>query len=260
MITMSFVAHQDDDLLFMNPDAASDIGPGNEVWIVYLTAGNLTPGAGGMPYADKRIQGARAAWARAAHRPNSWNFELLTVNGRQLATNTLNGTGGKVRLVHTFINAANGADDGDLSRMWDSHAFVASPIDGRASYTYSTFLAMLKALIGYANPEFIRVQDTQGFQCGDHIDHVHGARFAMTANLGPGGTVLRRADEYFDYIITNFAANWAGSGWAEEKLSIWNQYKPFDNQLGPTSWDNVADRQHRRRVLDIGDTWSADEL
>ena len=65
MTTLSFVAHQDDDLLFMNPDIVSDVQVREPTWITYLTAGNLAPGPAGMVYADQRIQGARAAWARA---------------------------------------------------------------------------------------------------------------------------------------------------------------------------------------------------
>jgi hypothetical protein len=36
--TMSFVAHQDDDLLFMNPDITSDVQAGCNIWIVLQNA------------------------------------------------------------------------------------------------------------------------------------------------------------------------------------------------------------------------------
>ncbi len=39
---MYFVAHEDDDLLFMNPDIADSIAAGNRVVIVHLTSGDLT--------------------------------------------------------------------------------------------------------------------------------------------------------------------------------------------------------------------------
>jgi hypothetical protein len=38
-VDMHFVAHQDDDLLFMNPDIATSIAYGNHVVSVFLTAG-----------------------------------------------------------------------------------------------------------------------------------------------------------------------------------------------------------------------------
>jgi LmbE family N-acetylglucosaminyl deacetylase len=60
--TISFVAHQDDDLLFMNPDIASDVQAGYNVWIVYLTAGQVQF-RDEMEYANQRIVGARAAYA-----------------------------------------------------------------------------------------------------------------------------------------------------------------------------------------------------
>lgn len=254
MTTLTFVAHQDDDLLFLNPDVMSDVQGGAETWICYLTAGNIVAGPAGMGYADQRIQGARAAWARGAKVASPiWDYELITLpSGRQLATNKLRGTG--VRLVFTYMSAANGTDNGDLWRMWHNPAFAATPIDGRPSYTRASFIAMLKELIACAGPEFLRMQDTEGNPMGDHIDHTAAARFAMSANLDASGKCVLRADEYFGYIVTNFAENWSGY-WRDEKKAAWDCYKPFDSQVGDTSWDNVMGRQYRRHVYWPGDTW-----
>lgn len=257
---LSFVAHQDDDLLFMNPDIASDVqaaGSG-QTWIVYLTAGNIPAGPAGMDYADKRIQGVRAAWARAAKLPNSWAFELITFGDHNLATNTLDRTNGRLRLVFTFISAAAGPDDGDLARMWNDASFVARPIDGRPAYTRASFTALLRAILAQVNPDFVRVQDSFGFQTGDHIDHVYAARFAMSANL-VNGKVARRADSYFGYIIQNMPPNWSGY-WRDEKQAIWNAYKPYDPQVGPTTWDNIMDKEKIRHLYQPGDSWLPSDL
>jgi len=253
--TLSFVAHQDDDLLFMNPDAASDAQAGTQTWICYLTAGNLVNGADGMPYADQRIQGARAAWARAAKVADDWEFEPITLsNGRQLATNYLTAAP-HVRLVFTFINAANGPDNGDLCRMWADPAFQAAPIDGRPAYTKTQFIATLKALIATVAPDFIRVPDVWGWpDMQDHIDHGYAAQFAMSANITTGSKVVRRADSYFGYIVQSMPDNVAGY-WQTEKQAIWDAYKPYDPQLNWGSWNNVMTKQHRRQILWPGDTW-----
>jgi LmbE family N-acetylglucosaminyl deacetylase len=256
--TVSFVAHQDDDLLFMNPDVVSDVQAGQPTWITYLTAGNLTPGPAGMLYANRRIQGARAAWARGARITDpSWTFQLLTVGGRTLATNRLAGT--SLTLVFTFINAANGGTGdpvGDLGRMWADPTFVARPIDGRPTYTQKQFTAMLRALIASVDPDFIRVPDPDGEAMGGHVDHANASRFAMEAN-STGGVVTRRADTYFDYIDAQMPENFFGY-WRDEKLAMWNAYKPFDSEVGPTSWDELASREHRRRIYWPGDRWVPD--
>lgn len=256
MTTLSFVAHPDDDLLFMNPDIASDIQAGQPTWVAYLTAGNLVAGPDGMEYADQRIQGLRAAYARAANVTNAWEFQLITLpSGRSVASNYLRDAP-HVHLVFTFINAANGSDDGDLCRMWTIPSFVASPIDGRPSYNKSSFTAMLKALIAYVQPDFLRITDPSGFELGDHIDHTYAGKFAATANLTTGGKAVRRMDAYFGYCIASFPPNSSGY-WATEKLAIWQAYKPHDSAFPPgsTSWDDLASHQFRRHVWMPGDTW-----
>lgn len=40
---MYFVVHEDDDLLFMNPDIQNSIRQGNNVTVVHITAGDLPP-------------------------------------------------------------------------------------------------------------------------------------------------------------------------------------------------------------------------
>jgi LmbE family N-acetylglucosaminyl deacetylase len=256
--TLSFVAHQDDDLLFMNPDIVSDVQAGTPTWITYLTAGNLDRGPAGMPYADKRLQGARAAWARGAKVPNpSWTFRLLTVGGRTLASNRLDGT--NLNLVFTFINAANGGIGdpvGDLGRLWTDPTFVTQPIDGRSAYNRAQFVAMLRALIAYVGPDFLRVQDPAGDEMGGHVDHANGARFVLEANSADG-LAAKRADTYFDYIDAKMPENFNGY-WRDEKLAMWNAYKPFDSEVGPTAWDELGSREHRRRIYWPGDRWSPD--
>ncbi|MCE3550360.1 PIG-L family deacetylase [Pseudonocardia sp. RS11V-5] len=258
MTTLSLVAHQDDDLLFMNPDVVSDVQAGEPTWIMYLTAGNLDPGPAGMPYANKRIQGARAAWERGAQVANpSWTFRLLLVDGRTLPSNRLDGT--NLNLVFTFVNAANAAVNdpvGDLGRMWSDPTFTTQPIDGRSSYNHAQFVEMLRGLIAYVGPDFLRVQDPAGEEMGGHVDHANGARLAMEAN-SLDGVVSHRADTYFDYIDAQMPENFDGY-WRNEKQAMWNAYKPFDSEVGPTTWDVLAGREHRRRIYWPGDRWSPD--
>jgi LmbE family N-acetylglucosaminyl deacetylase len=254
--TLSLVAHQDDDLLFMSPDIPSDIQAGDSTWIAYLTAGNLDPGPAGMPYADRRIQGLRAAYARAAKVANVWSFQLISLpSGRRLASNFLRDAP-HVHLVFTFINAANGPDDGDLSRMWHNAAFVAAPIDGRPSYTQGQFIAMLRELIGFVKPDFLRVADPAGMELADHIDHAYAGKFAALANSNAAGKAVLRMDGYFGYCIRGFPENFPGY-WQSEKLAIWSAYKPFDSAFPPgsTAWNEVSGRQFRRHVWFPGDTW-----
>lgn len=260
MSRLTLVAHPDDDLLFLNPDVASDIQAGHTTWVIYLTAGNVVTGAAGMPYADQRIQGVRAAYARAAKVTGPaavWNYQLITLpGGRSIATNWLQGAP-HVHLAFTFVSAAAGADNGDLYRMWTNPAHAATPIDGRPSYTKSTFTAMLREFITHVNPDFLRITDPSGQVIGDNIDHTYAGKFAAAANLNAvTGTVTRRMDSYFGYAAGNFPSN-SGGYWETEKLAIWNAYKPLDPVFpaGSVAWDEMASRQHRRNMWLPGDPY-----
>lgn len=262
--TLSFVAHQDDDLLFMNPDIASDVQAGYSVWVVYLTAGDVPyrtgKSYGGMDYANMRIEGARAAYAQAAGVANQWTYEAMYFNGHEVATNVLDGT--DVHLVFTFIHAAAAPEDpyGDLYRMLADSSYLAAPIDGRAPYTQDSFVSMLSAIIQAVGPDYIRTQSSIGHRDPapnvDHIDHTAGAILAADANVDAQGETIITRYEYEDYVIRAYADNVFGY-WQEQKTAIWNQYWPLDPELGPGAWDEVMARQYMPsdRIFWPGTLW-----
>ncbi|MBW4719099.1 PIG-L family deacetylase [Saccharothrix obliqua] len=258
--TVSFVAHPDDDLLFMSPDVLSDVRAGFGVWVVYLSAGDLPCGEGfracGMEYADMRIHGERAAYARAANVANRWTFEELSLGGHRVATNTLDGTG--VRLAFMFIHAAGGSDQvGDLARMVLDGGFQARPIDGRAPYTRDSFLGVLRDLLRRAGPDYVRTLSTVGHREGDrdHVDHTAAAILAALADRDEHGRTWIRRDEYDGYVIRQRPENWSGF-WRDEKAAAWREYRRHDPELGPNDWDEVMERQYRQRVFEAGDPWT----
>ena len=74
---LAFVAHLDDDLLFMNPDIASNVEAGGYVRLVYLTASDAGEGDGYMLGRER----VRAAYAYMAHQPDEWTED--TARGRR---------------------------------------------------------------------------------------------------------------------------------------------------------------------------------
>ncbi|AHH96725.1 PIG-L family deacetylase [Kutzneria albida] len=266
--TLGFVAHQDDCILFMNPDLWGDILAGRSLWTVYLTAGEVPYRTGrtygGMDYADMRIQGARAAYAEAAGVPNSWSFEAKTWNGHQVATNQLDGT--DIHLVFCFIHAAAAPEDptGDLYRMLHDPSFVANPIDGRPGYTRSSFVGMLSAMINDIGPDYIRTQSTRGHTDlapnRDHVDHTSGAILAAMANLDASGHTRVRRDEYLGYVIRDDSTYpEEPSGLADFKTTMWTTYAPHDPEVSVNTWLPVMGKQYRRQGGSYlpGDPWTA---
>jgi len=140
---MQVVAHQDDDLLFMNPDIQNTINAGRPITSVFLTAGEAgTTGGDGGPdtsvplegtcrpqpigqdhvgdwgltradYAGCRREGSRKAWAQMAGVPSDWDQNLLTFTtpdgARQVEADTLEGTRAAITLI--FFDLPDWADD-----------------------------------------------------------------------------------------------------------------------------------------------------
>ncbi|MFC6087924.1 PIG-L family deacetylase [Saccharothrix lopnurensis] len=96
---VNVVAHQDDDILFLNPDLANSIAAGRPNTTIYLTAGEATrPLGSGRPddppfdecgsrgdldredYARCRQLGIRAAYAHMADVADEWTEDLLTAD------------------------------------------------------------------------------------------------------------------------------------------------------------------------------------
>lgn len=145
-VYMQIVAHQDDDLLFMNPDLQNVINTGSPITTVFLTAGEADrdPGdpkdheqAGQVDtevcgndqsvdreyYADCRARGSMAAWARMAGASTDapWTRTALRVSdgtgwSRNVEVDTLDSSP-HVRLV--FVNLPDWADDDPCLRPED---------------------------------------------------------------------------------------------------------------------------------------------
>jgi LmbE family N-acetylglucosaminyl deacetylase len=264
MKTLNFVAHQDDDLLFMFPDILQDIDAGYEVQIVYLTAGDIHKDHEN-PYPNERIKGLRAAYSQAANVPNEWTYEELEfVGGRKLASNTLNGT--NLRLIFTFIKAAAGGSkdplkkddpEGDLYKMLKSESYEAKPLDKRPSYNKAKLLEVLRDLICKFNPDLIRIQDRDfPSSATEHIDHISGALFASEASA-ESGKYKYKVYLYYGYAIKgdNMLKN-VHSRLELRKRAVWRQYIEFDKEAKGSDWDaTVMNRQHIRSIHEKGSEW-----
>ena len=79
---MNVVAHEDDDILFMNPPTSLDVAAGRCLTTVYLTAGDDGLGAS---YWHGREDGAMAAYATMARVNNAWTTTRLQTASGQAA-------------------------------------------------------------------------------------------------------------------------------------------------------------------------------
>lgn len=195
---LAFVAHTDDDLLFMNPDQANTIRQGQCMRVVYFTAGDRGEG---QPYLQARERGIMAAYARMARAANRWRDDGWSVGGRTVLRHTLAGST-RVQLIMLRI------PDPWLGRGWGSltplsrmesvpHTSVQAYAPYRESYTRASLVAWVASLIKAVQPNVIRLMDASittpytqlcwRCQGHDHPDHIAGARLVRDAmRMAPG--------------------------------------------------------------------------
>nr|WP_277349645.1 PIG-L family deacetylase [Planosporangium thailandense] len=247
---MQVVAHEDDDLLFMNPDIYNQINAGKCSVTVFVTDGR------GEPTIRNRQRGIQDAYRLMANvsdlnNQDEWTGRLLTFGGKQVEEYVLRDRP-NVKLV--FMNLADNAPaSGDVSirSLWESGTAVTttgipcqdesgssscqSLVQQRFTYNHDGLLQTLAAVMGYYGPTTIRLQDTvpadpnRGY-IEDHQDHVATAKFAEAATRRYGDASGTRANlvYYRDYNIQNVPENLVS--WARDvkRNAFLNQYMPLN--------------------------------
>ncbi|MFF3001970.1 PIG-L family deacetylase [Kitasatospora sp. NPDC057940] len=219
---MQVVAHEDDDILFMNPDLSNAIALGTPSVTVFVTAGNATgdPCAtvcwdtAGEPLRTwNRQMGAVNAYSRmagvgdtdpATDEVGHWTVEAWTVAGKQVERYVL-----KDRQVHLiFLNLHDAGLGAVLAGGTDTTVVpVGSPLSGPSTYTAADVVEVLRQLMVTYQPTVLRAQDELPDRrySGDHSDHVSAAKFAGQAALLYGGGLIQV--NYRDYNISDSPVN-----------------------------------------------------
>ncbi|AQA13377.1 PIG-L family deacetylase [Streptomyces malaysiensis] len=214
-LLLQVMAHPDDDLYFMNPDAEQVLRSGVPVVCVYVTAGEARginhqagtpiPPADKAAYSASRHQGLRQAYAQmlGLNQFAPWERSVLRLPGGVTAeTNTLANGGRGVRLI--FLNIAMLSDGGvRLPALWNAPGAVThtlpaagSPVTHPSSYGHQTLVDVLAEITDRYRPTLIHTLDPDpDFQvhdalhprdndqpgCSDHRDHTPVALFTWKA-------------------------------------------------------------------------------
>lgn len=234
---LAFVAHLDDDLLFMNPDVASNIEAGGCVRVVYLTASDAGEGEG---YMLGRERGVRAAYAYMAREPDAWKEDTGIVAGRQIARFTLQGNP-RVQLWHMRLKDPwLGKGWGSLTPLSRTESEPGQNVDTLGPhaevYTREQLVDTLAEMIRQYGPTTVRhLDDTISvpytqlcWRCAGHghPDHIASARLAREAMLRAPGNYAETG--YIDYPSQERATNLADAEIASKSVIFqhyaWNDY------------------------------------
>jgi hypothetical protein len=240
---MYIVAHEDDDLLFFNPDIWKPIRQGHQVRTMYLTAGDSCRG---KAYWRGRENGIKAAYASMAGVANSWTF---ISRYRSAHLYTLNGTASRVSVV--FLRLPGGtcyANTKSLRRLWEGKVARIAALDATASYTRSGLIATVLNQVNNFLPHYLGIQDKTAqapagqnpydyqlyypecrvMMVSDHPDHIAAAFFAdaVHTRYTRTHTLIR----YRGYNISNEPVNLTTTD-SNEKRTVFNTYRAHDPAL-----------------------------
>jgi LmbE family N-acetylglucosaminyl deacetylase len=167
------VAHEDDDLLFMNPDVDNGIQAGHASRTVYVTAGEN--GSTDPNVWINRENGMKAAYAAMARQANSWNCANRTYLGNKVVLHCV--LAGNNLVTLTFMHLK----DGWVGTYWTGTTTYPT-VDGLSSYTRQDIINVLGAILSEASPSRIGTLDSSLAYGRDHADHQYSAFFAMEAS------------------------------------------------------------------------------
>ncbi|MEV7086134.1 ricin-type beta-trefoil lectin domain protein [Streptomyces sp. NPDC093085] len=230
------VAHQDDDLLFVNPEIQRTVRAGCPVRTVYLTAGDAGHPFAKSYYVKSREDGIRAAYAKMAGTKDTWSRDDTVRAGRRLLSYALTERP-DIRL--TFLRLPDGLPRGggtttyhhqSLLRLFRGDITTLRPVDGTRPYTESALLATLTRLIegertvgkrtvrketGRERAVHVRTLDYDNSSFGqrgsrtaghsDHSDHAVAARYFRKA--AHAATDPPPVTPYLGYTLSLLPAN-----------------------------------------------------
>ena len=174
-VALNVIAHQDDDLLFMNPAIANEIESGKCIRTVYVTAGDDGQSAN---YWQGREEGAKAAYASMYQRADNWQSTKALISGHEFEVATLNGVPSmSLMFLHLPDGSPSGEGFGDnrnetLQKLRTGSIKSIHAIGGKTSYTTSELIHSLSVVMNLDRPETINTQAYGAeLEGGDHSDH-----------------------------------------------------------------------------------------
>jgi LmbE family N-acetylglucosaminyl deacetylase len=163
------VAHEDDDLLFMQPDLIEAVRSGKGATNVYVTAGN---GSHGASAANPRYAGLMEAYGEAAG-DHDWNCGWIEIAGHEAQHCRLEAE--NVSLV--FLGYPDGGIPGDLPfsllKLWQGDITSATTVADRTTvYDRDSLIDTVAKIIELTQPAVVHTLDLTAGHNYDHTDHM----------------------------------------------------------------------------------------
>lgn len=234
--SLNVVAHEDDDLLFINPAVSDDIAAGRCVVTLFITAGDA---GRDRDYWHGRELGSMAAYASMADVPDQWDEGTLSVGEHVLTRVTL--AHAKITLLFLRLPDAHGNPERPLEtlqRLWLGQIDTMYTLDSGDVYTRQSLIDTMTEIMDVYQPEDIRTLDFAGrYGDGDHADH-HTVGY-LTYAAQRDYRSPHRISGYMGYEVDAQPPNLADDV-RDVKLGYFLAYAPFDSKVCQTYEDCLA--------------------
>jgi LmbE family N-acetylglucosaminyl deacetylase len=237
---MNIVAHQDDDLLFMNPDIIHDIKAGRCVRTIYITAGDA---GSGEYYWLRREQGSEAAYSQMSGASTVWVQRIVKLSNNSYIT--VANPRGDTTISLIFMHLPDGNINGNgfatsghesLQRLESGSISLMHTVDNQSVYSSSQLIAALTDLLYTYNPTDIRTQASAvSKQYPDHSDHMAVGRYVRNAYAQYekkqfDNQITIPLSFYIGYPVHGMPAN-VPDGDLQAKEAVFLAYAKFDNSV-----------------------------
>ena len=184
---MNIVAHEDDDLLFMNPDTQRDITASNCIRTVYLTAGDA---GSNQFYWLSRQKGVQVAYSYMNGTPNDvWIDRIVEISDGKFVTISNPRGNSKISLIFMHLPDGNLFGQGfknsgfeSLQKLLTGKIARIHTVDNQSTYGLSSLGETLTTLMqSYKINELRTLADYTIKNFQDHSDHLMADSIATTA-------------------------------------------------------------------------------
>ncbi len=234
---MTVAAHQDDDLLFMNPDLQHSIQAGDCVRTVFLTAGDS--GYNKFYWVNRQL-GAQAAYDTMLGKKDVWVQRVVRFDDQRYITVVSPRSNPKISLI--FFNLPDGNIHGSgfeasyyesLAKLYNGEIGNIQTVDKQSNYSAPQLIQALSSLMNIYQPAEVRTQaDTYSAEYPDHSDHIAAGHFAADAadqysQVQFGGNFSVPLKRYIGYPVHSYEPNVGGEDLLRKEAAFL-AYSRFD--------------------------------
>ncbi len=232
---MNIVAHEDDDLLFMNPDLQHDIDAKHCVQTVYMTAGDAGFGSQYWLGRERASEAAYDSMLRVSE-PLVWVQKTVKLSDHEFVS--IASPRGHKEIALIFMNLPDGNLHGQgyevsgfesLARLQAGNVSKVQTVDEQSYYSSEDLTQALTMLMNYYLPTVINTQASadRGHMYHDHEDHVSVGKYVDDAYQRYDSKSTTPLNHYVGYPIRELPPNVFGDD-LTRKTKAFLAYATFD--------------------------------